>query len=197
MSPAMVLARQARRLNRAAGAPALPALYFFTDPARTPDPVAMGRRLPAGAAVVYRHFGAPDRHGVARALARLCKQRGLKLLVAADPALARRVGADGVHWPEAQARRRQGGGLQTMAAHSPEALARAAELGMDAAVLSPVLASRSPSSRAPLGLFRAARWARAAKLPVIALGGVNSQNAHQFARRGFSGLACVDGLADA
>ncbi len=119
------------------------------------------------------------------------------MLIADDPALARRVGADGVHWPEARARRRLGGGLQTMAAHSPEALARAAELGMDAAVLSPVLASRSPASGAPLGLFRASRWARAAKLPVIALGGVNAQNARMFAQRGFSGLACVDGLANA
>ena len=40
------LARLARRLNRDAGAPPIPALYFFTDPERTPDPVA-DRQAPA------------------------------------------------------------------------------------------------------------------------------------------------------
>lgn len=197
MGPAMVLAREARRLNRTVGAPGLPCLYFFTDPARTPDPVATARRLPRGTVIVYRHFGAPDRQATARALARLCKRRGLKLLVAADPALARRVAADGVHWPETRARRSHGGGLQTMAVHSSAALARAAKLGMDAAVLSPVLLSRSASAGTPLGLFRASRWARAAKLPVIALGGVNARSARLFKGRGFSGLACVEGLETA
>jgi len=39
----------------------LPALLFFTDPARTPDPAADAANLPKGAAVVYRAFGAPER----------------------------------------------------------------------------------------------------------------------------------------
>jgi thiamine-phosphate pyrophosphorylase len=190
------LAAQARRLNREAGAPAIPALYFFTDPERTPDPIAAAKRLPRGAAVVYRHFGAPDRARVARRLATVCRSRGLTLLIAADPGLARRVGAAGVHWPERQlARRRRGQGLATASAHSAEGVAKAAAAGVDACVLAPVLPSKSASGRTPLGLFRASQLARAASVPVIALGGVNARTARRLAGRGFAGLAAVDALS--
>ena len=192
-----MLARQARRLNRAAGAPAIPALYFFTDPGRTLDPIAIAQRLPHETAIVYRHFGAADRHAVARTLAQVCAQRRLFLLIAADPALAEKVRADGVHWPEARAMARRGRGLQTMAAHSARALARAAALGMDAAILSPIFPSQSDSARRTLGLLRAGRMAREAQLPIIALGGINADNARSLAGRGFAGLAAVKALSGA
>lgn len=182
------------RLNRDAGAVGLPALYFFTDPKRTPDPLAVAARLPKGTAVVYRHFGAENRREVAKALAALCWRHGLVLLIAADPALARKVGAHGVHWPEARARKRVGPGLLTMAAHSEAALRRAALLGMDAVFLSPVFPTRSGSMRPALGLNRASALARGSAVPVIALGGVNASNAHRLLGRGFAGLASVDGL---
>lgn len=195
MGSAHVLAALARRLNREAGAPPIPALFFFTDPERTPDPLAAAQRLPRGAAVVYRHFGAPDRARVARRLARLCHARGLMLLIAADPDLARRVGAAGVHWPEkwiARATRRHG--LTTAAAHSPAALARATALGVDACVLGPVFPTSSASSRRALGVFRASQIARTAGAPVIALGGVNAETARRLLGRGFAGLAAVEAL---
>lgn len=197
MASVHVLAGLARRLNREAGAPALPALFFFTDPARTPDPAAALRALPRGTGVVYRHFGAPDRARTAAALARLCRARGLVLLIAADPDLARRAGAAGVHWPEARlpARREPAhGGVVTAAAHSLEAIARARAYGADAVFLSPVFPTRSSAGHAPLGPFRASQWARTAGLPVFALGGVDAENARLLPGRGFAGLAAVDAL---
>jgi thiamine-phosphate pyrophosphorylase len=197
MSAGAVLAAAARRLNRDAGAPPIPALFFFTDPLRTPDPVAAAHALPRGTAVVYRHFGAPDRARVARALARCCRGRGLVLLVAADPELAARVGAAGVHWPErllpAQ-RAPAHGRLVTAAAHSAAALARAAAYGADAVTLSPIFPTASTSPRPPLGLFRASQIARASAAPVLALGGVEGARARRLAGRGFAGIAAVDGL---
>lgn len=185
----------ARRLNREAGSPPVPWLYFFTDPARTPDPVAVAARLPRGAAVVFRHFGRPNRLTLARKLARVCRERRLKLLIAADPALARQIDADGVHWPEALTpRRRSGFDLETAAAHSRQALERAAAANMDAAILAPVFASRSPSAPHPLGPQRAGALARAVDLPVIALGGVSVTSGPQLLRRGFAGLAAIDAL---
>lgn len=191
----MLLAAHARRLNRQAGAPAIPSLYFFTDPERTPDPVASARALPRGAAIVYRHFGAADRVRTARALAAIARRRGLTLLIAADPGLAERVGADGVHWPEARMpKQRCACRLVTAAAHSAEALSQAASMGADAATLSPVFPTASASGRAVLGLFRASQMARGAPLPVVALGGVNIANAAHLSGRGFSGIAAVSGL---
>lgn len=190
------LASLARRLNREAGAPPLPALYFFTDPERTPDPISAARRLPRATAVVYRHFGAADRAHTARRLAHLCKRHGLVLLIAGDPELALRVGADGVHWPEQRlpALRTQEVRLVTASAHSAEGVARAQAFGADACILAPVLPTRSSSGRRALGLFRASQIALASHVPTIALGGVNAETARLLAGRGFAGVAAVDAL---
>jgi thiamine-phosphate pyrophosphorylase len=197
MSVAHALAAQAARLNRAAGGPPIPALFFFTDPARTPDPCAVARRLPRGAAVVYRHFGAADRRRMARRLAAIARGRGLALLIAADPLLAERVGADGVHWPQRLLPRTRGPGLVTAAAHDAEAIARAEAFGGDACVLGPVFETRSESGNAPLGLVRASQMARAARVPVIALGGITPETAARLSGRGFAGVAAVEALAKA
>lgn len=191
------LTAQARRLNREAGAPAIPALFFFTDRERTPDPCAAARRLPRGAAIVYRHFGAADRARVARRLRAIARSHGLVLLIAADPGLAQRVGADGVHWPQRLVPAQRGPGLVTAAAHDAAGIARAAALGADACILAPVLPTRSGSGREPLGLFHASQMARNAGVPVIALGGVNAATARRLSGRGFAGLAAVEALATA
>jgi thiamine-phosphate pyrophosphorylase len=200
MNAAAVLAAEARRLNRAAGAPPIPSLFFFTDPLRTPDPLTVVTGLPRGAAVVYRHFGAAERRRVARALARACRRRGLTLLIAGDPELAQRVGAGGVHWPERllPARREaKHGALVTAAAHSAAALARAAAYGADACVLSPVFPTESASRRPPLGSFHASQLARAAGRPVLALGGITPKRARLLIGRGFAGVAALGALTGA
>ena len=188
-----VLAALAARLNREAGRPAIPSLYFFTDPTRTPDPVKIAERLPRGTAIVFRHFGADDRLEVAQKLARIARGRGLKLLIGADPTLARRVGADGVHWPERRLpARRHGFILELAAAHSANAIARAAAAGLDGCVLGPVFKSRSASACAAFGPAQAGGLARRSQIPVIALGGANTRTARQLLGRGFAGLAAVD-----
>ena len=76
-----------------------------------PDPAAVARRLPRGTDVVYRHFGVAERVRVARKLMAIARGRGLVLLIAADPALAQRVGAHGVHWPQRLAPQPRGCGV--------------------------------------------------------------------------------------
>lgn len=148
--------------------------------------------------MIYRHFGAADRARVAQKLARTCRSRGLPLLIAADPDLARRVGADGVHWPERLLpRARDGFSLVTASAHSAAGAAAAMAAGVDACLLGPVFPTRSGAGRDPLGLFRASQIARTASVPVIALGGVNAETSRRLAGRGFAGIAAVDALADA
>jgi len=192
-----VLASLAAQLNREAGAPPIPSLFFFTDPERTPDPVAVARRLPRGSAVVYRHFGDSQRFRIARRLSAVCRSRGLALLIGADVELARRCRADGVHWPERLMPRQRGAEFRfvTAAAHSAAAVSAAATARLDACVLSPVFATMSRSARSPLGLFHASQIARASAIPVIALGGVRGRRASRLAGRGFAGLAAVDALA--
>ncbi len=183
---------------RAKNGRALPRAFFLTDPDRTPDLFALIRRLPRGFGVIYRHFGAADRATLAATLARACRQRGLILLVSADPSLARRIGADGVHWPEARlrgVRPRSPRFIETAAAHSPAAIARAHRLGVDAAIVSSVFPSRSPSAGKATGPLRFRLLARHAALPVYALGGLNAGNAAR-AMSGAAGWAAIEAVVD-
>jgi thiamine-phosphate pyrophosphorylase len=192
-------AAQTLRPARARGK-ALPRLFFFTDPARAPDPEAAVGRLPRGAGVVYRAFGAPDAVARGRRIVRLARRRGLMVLAGADAALAARIGADGVHLPERAAgaalglRRLRPGWIVTCAAHSAPAIARARRAGADAVFVSPVFASASPSAGRPLGPLRFAELVRGARLPVYALGGIDAATARQIARSGAAGLAAVEAL---
>ncbi len=192
--------RTARTLSRkAGGAKALPPLLFFTDPVRTPDLEGVLERLPRGAGVVFRAFGADDAVNQGRELVALARRRGLVFLVGADAALARALDADGVHLPErlmGQAWRiRRRGCIVTAAVHSQRALARAGRLPLDAAVLSPIFASRSASAGAAVGEVKVAAWVREAQLPVYGLGGVKAQTAARLSRSGLAGLAAVEALA--
>lgn len=195
------LARTARCLMaRATPGKGLPSLLFFTDPARTPDPEAIARSLPRGAAIVFRAFGAPDALDRARRLRAIAGERGLVLLIGADAGLAHAAGAHGVHLPErlAHVARRlkaaHPGWIVTAAAHGEAAARRAARLGADAAVVSPAFPSRSPSAGRPLGPRRLSTITRAAGLPVYALGGITNENARRLLDAGVVGLAAVEGL---
>lgn len=196
------LARQALRVRGATWSP-LPALLALTDPARTPDPLAVANSLLPGSALVYRHFGAPDREQVARDLGALCRRRQVLFLVSADPDLARKSGADGIHWPErclpqaGAARARGDRRLYTAAAHGLRAARKARAAGVDAVLFSPVFPSASPSAGPARGHHAAAALARQAGLPVYALGGVNARTASRLAGLGLAGIACVGAIRSA
>ena len=191
------LERVARRLRPATALGKAPALLFFTDPDRTPDPVAVAEELPEGAAVVYRAFGSDDALAKAQALRRATRRRGVLLLIGRDEGLAAAAGADGLHLPERELhhapriRARRPSWILTGAAHGARALRRAEAAGLDAAVLSSVFPSGSSSAGAPLGPLRFAALARQARLPVIALGGVDARTAKRLAGTGAAGLAAV------
>ena len=179
----------------------LPPLLFVTDPGRTPDPAAIAERLPRGAGVVFRAFGAPDARDQARRLAAIARRRGLVLLVGADEVLAAASGAHGLHLPERRLaalprlRARHPGWIITAAAHSPAAALRAARLGADAVLVSAVFESASPSAGRPIGPLRLAAMVRATPAPVYALGGINMKNARRLLASGAYGLAMAEGLS--
>jgi thiamine-phosphate pyrophosphorylase len=190
-------------LNRQAGLlKPLPPLFFVTDPRRTLDPAATAARLPRGAGVIFRGFGAPDAPDAGRALRDACDRAELMLLVGQDAELALACGADGVHLPEralSQApalRRLRPDWRLTGAAHGAPALAQAAAYGLDAALLSPVFESASPSAGAALGAAGFAALVAGAALPVYALGGVTAETAPALLGSGAAGIAAVDGIVE-
>lgn len=198
----MALWRASRTLGRPrTGRNPPPTLLFFTDPVRTPHPERVLAVLPRGAGIVFRAFGAADARDVGLGLARLARRRGVRLLIGADVGLAIALRADGVHLPERAVGRRgdilrlRKRFLVTAAAHSLVAIRRARLSGVDAVVVSAVFPSRSPSAGRPLGPLRFASLTRAAGLPVVALGGVNSTTARRLMRSGAAGFAAIGALA--
>lgn len=197
----------AKALNRAAAdvspsALTLPPLMFFTDPARTPRPWEVAARLPAGAAVVHRGFGRAESGDEAARLREVTRTGGVRLLIGLDLKLALSVGADGLHLPEralhqAADARSEGVRLVTGTAHSAQGVARAQQAGVDAVVISPVFATRSPSGGAPLGVERLGDLTAGAALPAYALGGITAANAGGLADSGVCGLCAIDGIATA
>lgn len=190
-------ARLAKPARSRAGRP-LPALFFVTDPIRTPDALGIVKRLPRGFGVIWRHYGEANRLATGQALARACRKRGLILLVSADPQLAARIGAAGVHWPERRlvgVRPRRPRAIETAAAHSRAAITRAARKGADAVIVSTVFPSHSPTATAPMGALRFRLLARASGLPVYALGGIGPGNAAR-AMHHAAGWAAIDAVKD-
>ncbi|HEY2837322.1 MAG TPA: thiamine phosphate synthase [Rhizomicrobium sp.] len=163
----------------------------MTDDDRLPDPVTAARALPKGSLVIIRARDAERRRALAEALA--TGTDGLILLAADDPVLAE--GLHGLHLPEARAREAahwralRPDWVITVAAHSARALHAPYA---DAVLLSPVFATRSHPKAHPLTPVRARFIARAALVPVLALGGVTARNATLLF--GFSGIAAIDGL---
>lgn len=176
----------------------LPRILFLTDPERTPDIAMVAARLPKGAAVVFRAFGATDAEAQARALRELTRRLGLRLLIGADAGLARRVRADGVHLPERLAhqalplRRARPSWIITVAAHSVRAARRAP--GADAVVLSTAFPSASPSAGRALGPIRLAMALQAGGRPAYALGGISEVTAGRLSDLPLAGLAAVSAL---
>ncbi len=199
----MSLANRAVGLNSRPIRADLPRLIMITDRARGGDPLRVAGRLPAGSAVILRDYGHPDRARLARDLAALCRRRNLMLLIAGDACLAARVGADGLHLPEALAhrarawRRRRPAWLITAAAHSLPALWRARRAGVDAALVGPVFATASHPGARPLGPLRFARLARLSPLPVYALGGIDATTARRLKGTGAQGFAAIGAFAGA
>ena len=202
-SPERAPGRVPGRVPGRAGAPVsprpLPPLLFFTDPERTPRPWETAARLPAGAGVAYRAFGAADAVETGLRLREATRAAGVLLLVGLDADLAERVEADGVHLPERALAsagvlsERRPDWLLTGAAHS-EAAVRGAR-GAHALVLSPVFPAGGASAAKPaLGLERFAALAALAACPVYALGGITARNAEALAESGACGLAGVEAI---
>jgi thiamine-phosphate pyrophosphorylase len=198
---ARTLGRRARHGKSRSPAPRLPSLWLLTDPVRTPDPVEAAERLPRGAGVIFRGFGAPNAPATARRLREVTKRRGLIFLVARDWRLAVQIGADGVHLPEAWVRlaprlkRMRPHWIVTAAAHGGRAVAIANRLGVDAVLISAVFDSRSASAGRPLGPVRFERLVGASKASVIALGGISAKTAPRLRESSAAGLAAVEGLS--
>ena len=139
----------------------------------------------------------------ATALRDACRAHGALFIVNDSLALAREVGADGVHLGRddgdvAEARRAWPEGIIGVSCYADPAQARtAATAGADYIGIGSVFPSTTKPSavRAPLELLRQAH--EASRLPVAAIGGVTLENAPRAIDAGADMVAVISALFDA
>lgn len=134
------------------------------------------------------------REAFAREATRLAHAHGARVLVNGDLALARHVGADGVHLPCVQLMQldeRPALPLVAASCHNAPELARAGALELDFAVLGPVKETHSHPGVAGLGWARCAQLLEHVSLPVYALGGLRREDLDVARQAGAHGVAAI------
>lgn len=84
--------------------------------------------------------------------------------------------------------------MLSVAAHNPEQLRCAEQIGADCAMLSPVLSTISHPGQDGLGWSQWQQWVNAAKLPVYALGGLLPSDVLKAREAGGQGVAGISGF---
>lgn len=182
-------------------------LYAITDPVLTPDErmgEACEAALRGGARLLqYRDKEASPqlRRQRAKELAQLCRHHGALFLVNDDPALAREAGAQGVHLGQgdsaiAQARELLGkDAIIGVSCHGEPGLARQAQqAGADYVAMGRFHPSPTKPRAPPASLEALEQTCRELSIPVVAIGGINPDNAGPLLRAGASAIAVIHGL---
>jgi thiamine-phosphate pyrophosphorylase len=126
--------------------------------------------------------------------------KGALFLVNGNPALAKEVGADGVHiggiaMKVSDARGILGdGAFVTIAAHSDQAVKLGARDGADGALVSAIFASPGKAVGRGVDALRSARAVAGESFLVYALGGVDRSNAGECVHAGADGVAAIRAL---
>lgn len=170
----------------------LPKRWLMTDERLGDALLDIAAVLPPGSGIVFRHYSLalPERRAL---FDRVCSIAGDALLLLAGPdALAAKWGADGSHNRDDA---RRGEGWRSAPVHSFEELSAAEKAGADLVFLSPLFETRSHPGAAALGPARFAEIARATRLPVIALGGMNESRGREAEALGAYGWAGIDAFA--
>lgn len=182
-----------------------PRIVLVTDPAYGDDAIvrcveAAARALARGALCVQlRDKRRPlvSLRVFAWRLRIVTRAAGAMLVVNGDARLARDVGADGVHLGREAITVRDARGIVgarawiSVAAHSDDAVARAAADGADAALVSPIF---SKDARGLEAIRSARAAAGGSHIALYALGGVTSHDARACARAGADGVAVIRAL---
>lgn len=196
--------------------PLLPANYAIMEALRLPTLYAITQAGKQGIEVFMERLQAALQNGVrlvqvrekdmdadtlrrfAAEVVRQCHAHGARVIINGDVALARKTGADGVHLQTAQFMERDTPPVSDMlwaaSCHDRRELLKAAQLGADFAVLSPVLPTQSHPGAPTLGWDGFAEACRQLPMPVYALGGMKTGLLQEAIEHNAHGIAMLSGI---
>lgn len=170
----------------------LPRIWLASDARNDAVLERVLARLPRGSGLIFRHYHLPTAERRARffALAKVARRHGHMIALSGSAADACHWGADAAYGPP----RLLAHGpamLRLVTAHGLRELSAAHRARADAVLLSPVFPTRSHPGAPALGPARFRLILARARVPVIALGGMNMRRAKQL---GALHWAAIDGL---
>jgi thiamine-phosphate pyrophosphorylase len=182
-----------------------PPLLLVTDrrQARRPLVEVVGAALVAGCRwVSVREKDLPEEEQIAlaRMLLPMARRHGARLMVHGDAALAKACGADGVHLPSGSdlAAARALLGADKLVGVSIHIVTEAEALDptvIDYAIAGPAFETASKPGYGPeIGRKGLAEIARASRVPVLAIGGLNAVRAAEVLAVGPVGIAVMGGI---
>jgi len=187
-----------------------PTLYLVTDPELSlgrPEDEVVRRAVSAGVTMVqYRDKDANSRRMVekTRMLSLICREKGVPLIVNDRLDVALAGGADGVHLGQddmelADARRIAGKDLIIgVSVTTAEEVKRAVSEGADYIAANGVFPTATKTDLGePLGLEGVSRLVSMSDLPLVAIGGITTENASGVIKAGAAGVAVVSYIVSA
>jgi len=182
-----------------------PPLLLVTDrrQARRPLAEVVGAALAAGCrwvSVREKDLPEDDQIALARTLLPMTRRHGARLTVHGDAALAKTCGVDGVHLPSgsdpAAARALLGPGkLIGVSIHTVTEAEAIDPAVVDYAIAGPAFETASKPGYGPeIGRKGLAEIARAARVPILAIGSLNAVRAAEVLAAGPVGIAVMGGI---
>lgn len=179
----------------------LTGLYLITD-AGAQLPERVREALPYAGALQFRakELSGAEKLQAGRALAALCRQAGVIFIVNDDPELALELDADGVHLGQedgdpAEARKLLGEGkLIGISTHTPQEAAAAEAAGADYIGFGAMFPTRSKAINHLAGVELLAETRKTVSVPIIAIGGIDRNNAPLVIDAGADAIAVISAV---
>ena len=170
-----------------------PRLWLVTDERQGEALWPALNRLPPGAGILFRHYSLSpaERKALFARVQKIARRQRLLLILAGREKDARAWQAAGWHGKSFHRTRL----IRTASAHNLRETRAAERARATLIFVSPVFETRSHPGGRTLGPVRFAMLARSTRLPVVALGGMNSKRARQLA--GAYGWAAIDAWSSA
>ncbi len=175
----------------------LPTMFFFTDRKKVDNVFEVVKKLPDNTAIIIREYDLKDddRLNFAKQIAVLARLKNLKVLVGKNWELAKKIGADGVHFSDFDhnfdiPKNRQNM-LFSYSCHKLESLKEAARIEVDMVFYSPIFTSKSHPDKNQVGIYKLKNFVKNSPLPVYALGGINEENINLLTETGVVGVGGI------
>lgn len=166
----------------------LPKIWLMTDPRFGDKLLRSVQKLPLGSGVILRHYGDPQRDEIAAHIAKICRRRGLMLVIAGNSALRCNGHYYGRPINAVLRPRRMSAELLMIGVHDIYEMNRARPLQPDLLLLSPIFATNSHKGARPMGALRFRQLAACSTIVILALGGMNRPRAKMLGH----GYAAID-----